>query len=166
MIGCSAAGADHLHGEAGRDRLADGADRDTPDGGEGQDTLDGGDGQDLLLGGADLDLLVGGAGNDIFLLAATADSPVTPGGARDRIMDFTPEQDAISLDLDANEIVAGVQDFALMTTGFAANRPGEVRIVAVNGGAWLVLGNSDNDAQAEFALAVMGGAPTAADLIL
>lgn len=178
------AGADHLHGEAGHDRLAGGADRDTLDGGAGNDLLDGGDGNDRLLGGDGIDVmgggagadtliggaggdrLTGGAGRDVFVLRALADSPFAPGGARDRILDFTPGQDAIRLDLDANEVAGGVQDFVLVSTAFGANRPGEVRILTVDAGTWLVVGNTDNDAQAEFALLVMGGAPTAADLIL
>jgi Ca2+-binding RTX toxin-like protein len=178
-------GADHLHGEAGNDTLMAGADRDTLDGGVGADLLDGGDGADRLLGGEGNDVLRGGAGNDtltggpgrdwltghagadLFVFAAVEDSPYGPAAGRDRIFDFTPGEDRIRLDLDANELVDGLQDFVLVTGGFAAHRPGEVRVLGQAADRVLLLGNTDDDAAAEFAVIVIGTAALgAADLLL
>lgn len=169
------AGIDRLYGSAGADSLSGGAGNDRLDGGDGNDLLEGdagtdnlagGAGADTLRGGGDMDRLAGGAGNDVFVFDQVADSSYASPSLRDRISDFTPGQDRILLALDANDLVAGIQDFVLVTGAFAANRPGDVRIVAAGASSWVLYGNTDADAQAEFAVVIQGGAPLLADLIL
>ena len=58
-------------------------------GGAGNDRLDGGAGNDILTDGAGIDNLRGGAGADTFVL--------TPDGAFDRVLDFTPGVDRLDL---------------------------------------------------------------------
>lgn len=58
-------------------------------GGAGNDRLDGGAGDDILIDGAGIDNLRGGAGADTFVL--------TPDGAFDRVLDFTPGVDRLDL---------------------------------------------------------------------
>lgn len=174
-------GADHLHGEDGADTLNGGADRDTLRGGlgndrldgdtgadrvlgeDGNDTLAGGLGADTLVGGAGRDIMAGGADADVFLYEAASDSAVT---LRDQINAFTPGEDRIVLAFDANGVLDGVQDFTLVDGPFASNRPGEIRIAVVGPGRSIVFGNTDADSAAEFAILVIGGAPTAGDLVL
>jgi len=161
------AGADKLDGGAGVDRLWGGADRDTLAGGAGNDHLLGGAGADLLIGGAGADRLTGGTQGDIFAFLAASDSPFQPGAQRDVVLDFVRGQDRLRFDFDADETLAGMQDFALVTGPFAANRPGELRVVGIDATRCLVFANTDADATAEFALQIRGAATLdLADLIL
>lgn len=84
-------GRDTLSGEAGRDALHGQGDKDVLRGGDGADSLYGGDGDDDLGGGAGADVLHGGAGADRMSGGGGADRFVfgAPGGAADRIADFT-----------------------------------------------------------------------------
>ena len=118
--------------------------------------LDGGTGADLLRGGLDADRLTGGAGNDIFAFGAVLDSPLLPATPRDQIMDFTHGEDRIRLEFDANTVVEGLQGFVLVAGAFANNRPGELRVQAIDATRCLLLGNTDADAAAEFAVLVRG----------
>ncbi|MFW8595905.1 hypothetical protein [Cribrihabitans neustonicus] len=83
------AAEDRLEGQAGGDRLKGGAGGDWLAGGGGQDRLWGNGGRDRLEGGAGADWLAGGAGADVFVF--------TRGHGTDRIADFTPGADRISL---------------------------------------------------------------------
>jgi hypothetical protein len=62
---------------------------------EGSDQLEGGRGKDFLDGGEGADRLWGGRGDDAFLINEL--SPLNPPTTFDRIKDFTPGEDSISL---------------------------------------------------------------------
>lgn len=81
----AAAGNDTLEGGDGNDFLA---------GGNGKDRLSGDDGDDTLQGGKGNDTLRGGAGADTFDFTGAND------GDRDRILDYMPGEDVISMSED------------------------------------------------------------------
>jgi Ca2+-binding RTX toxin-like protein len=183
-------GIDRLYGDAGADRLFGGNGNDTLYGGTGNDQLDGGAGDDRLLGGAGNDRITGGTGLDSVWGGSGADTfsfkSIADFGANtaltvpfDIIRDFYHDQgDRIDLHtIDANTTIAGNQAFTFIgDAAFAANTPGTVRVTAVDvAHVYLVAFNTDNDAQAEAYLLVVGNpttdhpaglAPTAADFIL
>ena len=102
------AGSDRLRGGAGVDHLDGGIDSDSLYGGDANDALFGGDGDDFLFGEAGSDTLEGGAGNDY--ISGGLGSDILSGGAGsdsfrfdttlsgiDQILDFSPADDAFSL---------------------------------------------------------------------
>ncbi|MEL7100677.1 MAG: calcium-binding protein [Pseudomonadota bacterium] len=84
-------GHDDLRGQNGADTIEGGNGSDAIDGGAGRDLLTGGAANDTIDGGAGHDTLTGGAGRDTFVFAM--------GGGRDRITDFTDDEDTIQIDL-------------------------------------------------------------------
>ena len=90
------AGNDSLNGQKGFDRLDGGAGDDTLFGGSHADTLMGGDGADWLYAGFGQDELSGGAGADVFVFREN--------DASNRILDFTPGEDQLHLDVGARHI--------------------------------------------------------------
>ncbi|HEY8356684.1 MAG TPA: calcium-binding protein, partial [Ramlibacter sp.] len=145
----------------------------------GNDTLDGGGGRDGLLGNS---------GADVFRFSSVADST---GAAFDGIGDFVRGTDRIDLSrLDANAGLAGRQDFSFIgSSAFGANATGQLRYARVSQqvidaaeqllnqagvtidltttSAVMLFGSTDADAQAEFAVAIVGTtALSAADLLL
>ncbi|HBU14037.1 MAG: hypothetical protein A2092_09755 [Rhodobacteraceae bacterium GWE1_64_9] len=162
-------GADLINARGGNDSIAGGAGRDTLLGDGGQDRLDGGGGNDLLQGGAGndrllgmfgADTLLGGGGADVLAGGAGADRFVFATGdslpARmDRITDFAGSAgDRIDLQqMDADTLLEGDQAFTLVDafTGAA----GELRIQSQANG-FVLIGNTDSDAAAEFRLLVKG----------
>ena len=146
------AGAETLTGGHGGDLIAGGAGNDTLNGRVGSDTLRVGKLDDRLSGPNGADHLHGGAGVD--RMWSDVDRDTLEGGAG---TDHLP----------GNEILAGLQDFVPVTGGFAANRPGELRVSAIDATRCLLLGNPDGNAQAEFFVPVRSAATLmAADLIL
>ncbi|HEX8639530.1 MAG TPA: calcium-binding protein [Allosphingosinicella sp.] len=87
-------GNDTLRGNGGADKLLGGADNDLLYGGVAGDTLDGGAGNDKLYGGSGPDTLTGGTGIDRFHF----DAPLSRTTNVDKILDFSPVDDAIYLD--------------------------------------------------------------------
>jgi len=107
-------GDDILQGGDGNDRLFGGKAQDSLSGGKGRDILQGDGGKDVLLGNLGKDRLNGGVGNDSLTGGAGADTFVfTAGHGRDKIIDFTPGQDRIRLQLDAT----GFDDLGLKAVG-------------------------------------------------
>lgn len=87
---------DFIYGAGGADRLGGGTGNDTLYGEAGADSLQGGDDADWLCGGKGNDRLTGGNGADVFVFAEalkTSDA--------DRIMDFDPTVDRISITVAA-----------------------------------------------------------------
>jgi Ca2+-binding RTX toxin-like protein len=137
------------------------AHNDTLTGSSAGDQLNGGGGADILTGRIGKDSLTGGLGADIFdynTLAESANS-VTK---RDQITDFSSAQgDKIDLsDIDANSAVADNQAFTAITssnmeysnsTSFTA--AGQLYFDQTN---HILYGNTDADAQAEFAIELVG----------
>lgn len=174
-------GADVLNGTAWNDRL---------EGGSGADVLAGGAGNDTLVGGDGFDRLLGGAGQDVFAFAAEASSVATKLGnlAVDVIHDFA-KGDRIDVSaLDANPTQAGDQAFSFV--GAAAskgvgqlsfNTYGNVNAAeavlgieidgidgkGAEGAVTIVWGNTDLDADPEFAIVLLGyNSLTGADFVL
>jgi Ca2+-binding RTX toxin-like protein len=157
------AGNDRVEGEDGNDVLAGDAGADTLRGGNGNDALSGGDGNDELQGGAGADSLTGGAGADRFLFASRYDSSAGNAALRDVVTDFVRGEDKLVFTFDADATEPGVQDFAFVTSPFAANAPGFLRTKPVDATSVLVLANIDDDTDAEFAVLVRGAATLSAD---
>lgn len=161
------AGFENLRGSAFADRLTGSAAANMLEGGAGGDTLTGGAGNDTLIGGAGADRLDGGTGGDVFRLLSEAESPLS---APDTIVFFDAPGagagDVIDLaGLDANTLLAGNQAFA-----FNSQATGGLWLVT-QGTDTFVYGNTDADAQAEFALritdaGVLPSAYSAADFLL
>ena len=128
-------------------------------------TLDGGAGDDVLIGDYDADILYGGAGADRFVYVAASDSKVAVA-FQDQIMDFNAVQnDKIDLSLiDANVQAAGDNAFTLV--GAFTHVRGQLISVAQAGG-YLVQGDTNGDAVADFAILVHAAQPlTPGDFIL
>ena len=100
-------------------------------GNSGRNTLKGLDGNDVLKGNAGLDTLEGGDGRDYMYAGNDADRDVfifrdidetVKGSQRDRIYQFDSGEDDIHLrNIDANEDLAGDQNFLFSSDGAAAN---------------------------------------------
>ena len=107
------AGDDTLEGGAGNDTLYGGNNNDKLYGGSGKDTLEGGDGRDYMYAGNDSD-------RDIFIFRDIDET--VKGSQRDRIFGFDSGEDDIHLrTIDANEDLAGDQNFSFSSDGAAAN---------------------------------------------
>jgi hypothetical protein len=146
-------GDDHVLGRAGPDLLQGGAGGDRLFGGWGNDRLVGDGGGDRLVGGAGRDLLKGGTGADTFVFREA-------GPGRDRIADFTPGRDRVSLAaMDADLSRRGDQAFRPADDGFDG-RAGALRFAE-----GVLAGDRDGDRRADFAIA-LGREPGADDLLL
>jgi serralysin len=124
-------------------------------GSNGANVLDGAAGADLLLGGFGGDTLTGGAHADRFVYALISDTRFFPG-AFDVILDFDPtEGDRIDVSqLDANELVAGVQDWTFIgTADFTA--AGQVRVIIAGGDTFLAF-STDTETDDEAAIRIIG----------
>lgn len=135
--------ADTLYGLAGKDSLK---------GNGGDDILNGGAGNDILLGGAGRDKLTGASGADKFVFAGGDFGGATKASA-DVITDFKHAQgDRIDLSaVDANSLVAGDQAFTFIGKATFGGHAGELRYSVVGGSA-VVLGDTNGDAHADFAI--------------
>ena len=159
-------GRDWLILGGGNDTGLGGAEADVIWGEVGDDLISGGNGNDVLRGGMGVDTLSGGTGADRFEFRRAAESAPNLA-AQDSITDFNAvEADKIDLSvMDADTTLAGNQAFRLITTAFTGT-PGALRIV-VQGSDLMVMGDSDGDLQADFAILFLGiSALTASDFLL
>lgn len=144
---------DNMRGFAGNDLML---------GNGGNDRLAGDGGNDTLCGGRGADTLAGNAGADVFDYNLATDSGPR---ARDVITDFVRGVDKIDLSgIDANAATAGTNQafsgFIRATADFT--RAGQLKFVD-----GVLFGNTDGDAQAEFAIVLTGvTALSVADLVL
>lgn len=149
-----------LHGNAAANAIA---------GGGGRDTLFGGDGDDTLSGGLGTDRLVGGDGNDLFVFGKAADTGIGPG-TRDVILRFDQGRDRIDLSaIDANTLTRANDAFSSITVGegFSGSFGTGPGTLYFDLSTMVLYGNTDGDADAEFAIEVGVGAPlTALDIVL
>ncbi|WP_449258677.1 calcium-binding protein, partial [Chlorobium limicola] len=139
-------GDNRLEGLSGDDRLI---------GNGGDDILDGGWGNDVLIGGAGADRLIGGSGRDIFRYDSETESGLT-AETMDVITDFRSRQDRLDLSgMDANNTIAGDQAFSRIILGSsdAFSGAGQLRFDSASG---ILYGNTDSDADAEFAIRLSG----------
>jgi Ca2+-binding RTX toxin-like protein len=143
-----------ITGGAGNDLLKGRDGNDTLTGGAGSDWIEGGDGDDILIGGLGRDTLTGGGGADTFRFS-TGDSSAVPATA-DRILDFL-SSDGDKIDLsgwDANSTASGHQAFAFIGTNAFTGSAGELRLVEDANGTWQVMGDTNGDGVADFAILV------------
>ncbi len=158
---------ENLRGSAFDDALTGGDGANRLLGMAGDDSLTGGAGADALVGGAGVDRLDGGAGADLFDFNLASESSV---GASDVIVAFegagAAAGDRIDLSgIDANALLAGDNAFV-----FGSGTAGGLSLVA-SGSDTLIRGNTDADADFEFAVLIADGATpasayTAADFVL
>ncbi|WP_298933580.1 hypothetical protein [uncultured Ramlibacter sp.] len=122
--------------------------------GAGNDTLAGDAGNDALTGGAGADTMSGGLGADTFVFTKTSDAAIS---AWDVVLDFRAvEGDRIDLHtIDANDSVAGNQAFAYIGTAVfvEGSAAGKLRFDAA---AHMLYGSTNADANAEFAIELVG----------
>jgi len=138
---------------AGDDQLIGGKYLDYFLGGSGNDSISGGGGNDQLVGSAGADTITGGSGGDQFSFSAASDSTHKKF---DMIEDFSHKQhDKIVFGFDANTATPATDKFKFIGTHQFSGQPGELRY-EFHGGDTIVLGNIDNDKQAEFELHLHG----------
>ena len=119
----------------------------TLNGGDGDDRLLGGAGKDVLIGGLGADTMTGDAGADRFVFRTLKESK--PGSARDKILDFTA-QDEIDLSaIDANTERSGNQKFKYIGTAAFSDTAGELRFRSE-----LLEADVDGDGRADFRVAL------------
>ncbi|QKR99424.1 calcium-binding protein [Sphingomonas sp. CL5.1] len=170
------AGNNILSGGGGDDVLQGGDGDDYLDGGDGNDSLSGGNGNDILIGGAGNDYLSGGNGNDVLIGGPGKDSLVGGAGAdrfvfapgdlgntitnTDTILDFShAEGDKIDLSqFDANTNTIAKDAFTFIANKPFSHTAGEVRVDSI-GGYWNVMGDTNGDGVADFALNVKASGP-------
>jgi uncharacterized delta-60 repeat protein len=139
-------------GNALANKIIGNAAANTLSGGDGADTLSGGLGNDVLIGGQGKDVLEGGSGSDVFVLNAASETGTT-SAAWDVINDFVRGQDKLDLrGIDANTATVTNDAFTAFVAGTAAfTAAGQLKFA--NG---VLYGNTDADADAEFAIALTG----------
>ena len=119
--------------------------------------LDGGAGNDTLIGGLGKDSLLGGVGNDVFDFNAINDMGIS-NTTWDVIVDFVSGQDKIDLStLDANALTTSNDAFSgtLIAATDSFTVAGQLKLV-VSSGNGVLYGNTDTDADAEFAIQLTG----------
>jgi Ca2+-binding RTX toxin-like protein len=135
-------------------------------GGQGNDLIVGGQNGDVIAGGAGRDMLFGNAGSDVFRYNAAADSTAA---SQDIVRDFALG-DLLDLSrIDADSAAAGNQAFSFIGTAAFGHHSGELRVEEQRGSIWLVQGDTDGDAAADFELLLFivdGHPPTSGDFIL
>jgi Ca2+-binding RTX toxin-like protein len=149
---------DSLTGSIAANELSGGDGADSLNGGKGNDILDGGAENDLLTGGLGRDQLSGGTGADRFDFNSASESAVLQ---MDSITDFNAgEGDKIDLStIDANSGIGGNQAFAVLTNDLAFSAATSFTAAGqlfYDQTAQVLYGNVDADAQAEFAIELIG----------
>jgi len=147
-------GIEHLGGGNNADRLT---------GNTGDNRLYGYGGNDTLIGGVGRDSLNGGSGNDLFDFNALSEMGST-STTQDIITDFVRGQDRIDLSgLDAKTATSTNDAFSSTFVAAAAAFTAAGQLKFASG---VLYGNTDSDAEAEFAIQLTGiSTLTAADLV-
>ncbi|WP_459742327.1 beta strand repeat-containing protein, partial [Pseudomonas sp. 3A(2025)] len=159
---------ENLVGSNFNDLLTGSAGNNVLNGGAGNDSLSGGNGNDTLIGGAGKDTLVGGAGNDVFDFNAASETGIT-SATWDVISGFVRGQDKIDLStIDANTTTLTNDAFDSLIVGAAfSGRFTSVGDLYFDNKAQVLYGNIDADADAEFAIQLIGVSTlSTADLVL
>jgi serralysin len=138
-------------GGFGIDRITGNTQDNRLEGRAGNDILSGGAGDDILIGGVGMDSLTGGTGADVFDFNAFAEMGLTAASC-DRINDFNGAGgDCMDLStLDADVSLDGDQAFVYIDTA-AFSGAGQLRYEA-----GVLYGSTDADADAEFAIELVG----------
>ena len=158
------AGIEHLRGSNNVDQLTGNTLGNWLYGYGGNDVLSGGNGADSLVGGAGQDSLTGGQGNALFDFNALSEMGVT-STTRDIVTDFVRGQDRIDLaSLDANTATSANEAFSATFVAASAAFTAAGQLKFASG---VLYGNTDADAEAEFALQLTGvSALSASDVVL
>jgi serralysin len=119
-------------------------------GGAAGDTITGGSGADTIIGAVGADVLTGGLGNDIFRYRSSSESTMA---SRDQITDFTLGDVLDFARVDANSTLDGDQAFSFIGSNAFTGVAGQLRAIN-NGNAWTVMGDTDGDGNADFAVNV------------
>jgi serralysin len=150
-----------LEGRGGDDTLV---------GGDGNDSLIGGFGNtDRLTGGKDADELRGDRGVDLYIYLSVRDSLVDPS-KRDLIEEFIGA-DGDKIDLSAIDARDGGKDNAFVFVAAFTGQRGQLIAPEISTGVFLVQGDVNGDAIADFAIEVRveedsGDVISGADFIL
>ncbi len=154
---------ENAKGGSAADKILGNAASNSLTGGAGSDSMMGYDGNDTLIGGTGKDTLVGGNGNDVFDFNALSELGTTSANW-DVISDFVRGQDRIDLStLDANTATTINDAFngTLIASTARFTAAGQLKLASA-----VLYGNTDADADAEFAIQLTGiTALSAADLI-
>jgi Ca2+-binding RTX toxin-like protein len=112
-------------------------------GNEFDQTIAGNDGENTLVGGMGRDVMTGNGGRDTFVWRTTAETGVTPDTA-DVVTDFNPGllEFLVLTPIDADETVAGNQDFQTFVGIAAFTAPGQIRYFTDGGNTYIEL-NTD-----------------------
>ena len=123
-------------------------------GGGGNDSIFGSAGADTIVGAVGADTLRGNGGADRFDYNVANDSK---SSARDTILDFEDGIDKIDLSgVDASTTASGNQAFSFLGEGNFTNRAGQLRVDTSNPSQTLVLGDTNGDGTADFAIVLTG----------
>lgn len=125
------------------------------DGGSGNDTIIGSNAGDRIMGNTGSDILTGGLGADAFVYTTTAQSR---GATADTITDFVQGVDVIDLAaVDANRVLAGVQDFVFSGATALIGLSGQIWFDAATfAGETRVYGDTNGDARADMEIRLTG----------
>jgi Ca2+-binding RTX toxin-like protein len=126
-------------------------------GGRDNDSIVGSQNGDILAGNGGADSLTGGGGADVFRYLSVSDST---GSATDHILDFAAGTDKIDLSrIDADTLTAGDQAFSWIGSNAFSGSAGQLRAYQ-EGGNWIVQGDTDGDASADFVVMLSLDGPT------
>jgi Ca2+-binding RTX toxin-like protein len=156
-------GDDVATGGASANRLRGGGGADQLTGGASADTLIGNGGNDTLAGGGGADALFGGSGGDTFVYRAAEDSAAATG-----IDTINRMSGADVIDLTGIDAIAGAGDdgFTFIGSQAFSGQAGTLRVFAQDG-RYIVEGDLDGDASADFSIVVAHGvALTEANFLL
>ena len=124
-------------------------------GGAGNDTIYGSAGADTIIGLTGADTLRGNGGANVFDYNVVTHSRAT---ARDLILDFQDGTDKIDLSgIDASTASNGNQAFSFIGSGAFTNTAGQLRIDTSDPTKILILGDTNGDGVADFAIELAGG---------
>lgn len=125
-------------------------------GNAGDNVLTGGSGNDRLTGGDGFDTLQGDAGNDVFDFNFASESIV--GVTTDIVLDFVKGQDKVDFNtIDANQGLAGDQNFAFIGAGAFTNVAGQLRYDDTIGDGYThIFGDINGDGVADFEVRLQG----------
>jgi Ca2+-binding RTX toxin-like protein len=122
--------------------------------GAGNDFVYGSAGSDVIQGGAGADTLRGNGGADIFDYDVIAQSRPA---ARDKILDFETGVDKIDLTgIDANTAASGNQAFSFLGGSAFTKQAGQLRIDSSDLSKTVILGDTNGDGVADFAIELAG----------
>lgn len=125
------------------------------DGRAGNDTMTGSISADRIMGNTGSDLLTGGLGSDQFVYTTTGHSRST---TVDTITDYEQGADLIDLSaVDANRLLAGVQDFVFLGVAAVAGLAGQIWCDATSfEGETRIYGDTNGDTRADMEIRLTG----------